>query len=78
MTIFLIFQLNSIVVSRDCTSTKQCKQKNGEPVFEIVSMNDRCHRNGECGMLDGIRQCVCKDGFHGDGVKQCARELCIN
>lgn len=34
-------------------------------------MNERCHPSGLCGLKDGVRQCVCKDGYIGDGVNEC-------
>ncbi|XP_078313062.1 zonadhesin-like isoform X2 [Crassostrea virginica] len=67
--------LNTIIVSDDCTSTKKCVSRNGEAIFEDLGVNERCHPFGMCGLKDGIRQCVCKEGYSGDGVNQC-KKLC--
>lgn len=58
-------------MSDDCTSTRKCVRRDGESVFEDLGVNERCHPSGMCGLKDGVRQCVCKDGYIGDGVNEC-------
>nr|XP_034323367.1 zonadhesin isoform X3 [Crassostrea gigas] len=67
--------LNKVIVSDDCTSTRKCVRRDGESVFEDLGVNERCHPSGMCGLKDGVRQCVCKDGYIGDGVNEC-KKLC--
>lgn len=69
--LFMWFQLNKVIVSDDCTSTRKCVRRDGESVFEDLGVNERCHPSGMCGLKDGVRQCVCKDGYIGDGVNEC-------
>ncbi|XP_048735098.2 IgGFc-binding protein-like [Ostrea edulis] len=67
--------LNAVIVSDDCTTTKKCIRRDGESLLQVLSVNTRCHFNGLCGMNDGVRQCVCKEGYSGDGVNEC-KKLC--
>lgn len=65
-------------MSDDCTTTKKCIRRDGESLLQVLSVNTRCHFNGLCGMNDGVRQCVCKEGYSGDGVNECKSMICIH
>ncbi|XP_061173301.1 zonadhesin-like [Saccostrea echinata] len=67
--------LNAVIVSDDCTTTKKCIRRDGEAVLQVLGTNERCHSDGLCGLKDGVRQCVCKEGYMGDGVNEC-KKLC--
>lgn len=58
-------------MSDDCISTRKCVRRDGKSVFEDLGVNERCHPSGMCGLKDGVRQCVCKDGYIRDGVNEC-------
>ncbi|XP_069114973.1 IgGFc-binding protein-like [Argopecten irradians] len=63
--------LGSTFVSEDCTTVTKCTHENGEAILERIIVNQRCHKNGMCGVVEGRPQCTCKDGYHGDGIKSC-------
>ena len=50
-------------VDDDCTQTCQCK--NGS---DLQCSQLECHPWAECSSKDGIRGCMCMDGFLGDGL----------
>ncbi|XP_021348638.1 zonadhesin-like isoform X2 [Mizuhopecten yessoensis] len=63
--------LGTRYVSDDCTTVTKCTNENGEAILERVTISERCHKDGMCGVVDGYHQCKCKDGYHGDGINSC-------
>ncbi|KAK3101259.1 hypothetical protein FSP39_002218 [Pinctada imbricata] len=58
-------------------SSYQCKQVDGKPQFIKVPSTHRCHLSAECQLNEaGIRSCVCKSGYYGDGYKSC-KQPCV-
>lgn len=46
----------------DCTKEVRCVNENGISSMKPTSF-EKCGSNQECTMDDGVRGCVCKDGF---------------
>lgn len=54
-------------MSDDCGMTYKCDSTGGSAHLETD-----CHSDAECKLSDiGIRSCVCKEGFEGEGVEEC-------
>ncbi|PAA47832.1 hypothetical protein BOX15_Mlig009317g2 [Macrostomum lignano] len=41
---------------------------------EACTETTGCHANAECALVDGRRQCRCREGFSGDGKLRCERD----
>ncbi|KAK3092565.1 hypothetical protein FSP39_004471 [Pinctada imbricata] len=67
--------VNATKESSDCATTWVCTLTENGPQLLKARSGQRCHRNAECSRIDGVQQCVCKDGFFGDGIKQCNVEV---
>lgn len=49
-------------MNAECTSEDVCVNEDGNSIMKPTEFNG-CKENEECGLVDGVRQCSCVDGF---------------
>ncbi|CAC5361395.1 unnamed protein product [Mytilus coruscus] len=65
------YPINTEITSRDCRTVSRCvATKSGYAKMQVIR-RQKCHRNAQCKLLHGVYDCVCAEGFKGDGIKQC-------
>ena len=52
------------------SDVNECNATYMDPANASFSLND-CHENATCNNLPGTYECVCKDGYVGDGKMNC-------
>ncbi|CAC5423642.1 unnamed protein product [Mytilus coruscus] len=65
------YPIGTEITSRDCRTVSKCvAKKSGYAKMQVIR-RQKCHRNAQCKLLNGIYDCACEEGFKGDGIKQC-------
>ncbi|CAG2203582.1 Plasminogen,Hepatocyte growth factor-like protein,Hepatocyte growth factor [Mytilus edulis] len=65
------FPIDTETTSRDCGTVSRCvATKSGDANMQVIR-RQKCNRNAQCKILNGVYDCVCEEGFKGDGIKQC-------
>ncbi|XP_071179098.1 zonadhesin-like isoform X1 [Mytilus edulis] len=65
------FPIDTEITSRDCGTVSRCvASKTGDANMQVIR-RQKCNRNAQCKILNGVYDCVCEEGFKGDGIKQC-------
>ena len=55
----------------------ECNATYMDPANASYSLND-CHENATCNNLPGSYECVCKEGYVGDGKVNCEGKYTID
>ncbi|VDI14319.1 Hypothetical predicted protein [Mytilus galloprovincialis] len=64
------YPIDTEITSRDCRTVSKCVAKKGYAKMQVIK-RQRCHRNAQCKLLNGVYDCACEEGFKGDGIKKC-------
>ncbi|XP_052106228.1 zonadhesin-like isoform X16 [Mytilus californianus] len=65
------YPIDTEITSRDCRTVSKCvATKSGYAKMQVIR-RQKCHRNAQCKLLNGVYDCACEEGFKGDGIKIC-------